>query len=31
MSWEIAYRSFYYQDAPEPEDILLVRPRPRCW
>ena len=24
MSWKTAYRSFYYQDAPEPEDILLV-------
>ena len=24
MSWKTAHRSFYYQDAPEPEDILLV-------
>ena len=24
MSWKTAYRSFYYRDAPEPEDILLV-------
>lgn len=24
MSWKTAYRSFYYQDAPEPEDIVLV-------
>ena len=24
MSWKTAYRSFYYQDAPEPENILLV-------
>jgi biuret amidohydrolase len=24
MSWKTAYRSFYYQDAPEPEDIALV-------
>jgi biuret amidohydrolase len=23
MSWKTAYRSFYYQDAPEPEDIVL--------
>lgn len=23
MSWKLKYRSFYYQDAPEPEDILL--------
>jgi hypothetical protein len=24
MSWKTAHRSFYYQDAPEPEDIVLV-------
>jgi biuret amidohydrolase len=24
MSWKTAYRSFYYQNAPEPEDIVLV-------
>jgi biuret amidohydrolase len=24
MSWKTAHRSFYYRDAPEPEDILLV-------
>lgn len=24
MSWKTAYRSFYYQGAPEPEDIALV-------
>lgn len=24
MSWKTAYRSFYYQDAPEPEDLVLV-------
>jgi nicotinamidase-related amidase len=24
MSWKTAYRSFYYQDAPEPEDIVLA-------
>jgi len=24
MSWKSAYRSFYYQDAPEPEDMALV-------
>jgi biuret amidohydrolase len=24
MSWKTAYRSFYYQDAREPEDIVLV-------
>ena len=24
MSWKTAYRSFYYEDATEPEDILLV-------
>jgi nicotinamidase-related amidase len=24
MSWKTAYRSFYYADAPEPEDIVLV-------
>ena len=24
MSWKTAWRSFYYQDAPEPEDIVLV-------
>lgn len=24
MSWKNAYRSFYYADAPEPEDIVLV-------
>jgi biuret amidohydrolase len=24
MTWKTAYRSFYYQNAPEPEDILLV-------
>lgn len=24
MSWKTAYRSFYYQDAPEPEDLLLL-------
>ena len=23
MSWNTAYRSFYYQDAPEPEVLLL--------
>ncbi|MBM3521692.1 MAG: cysteine hydrolase [Alphaproteobacteria bacterium] len=23
MSWKTAYRSFYYEDAPEPEDIVL--------
>lgn len=23
MSWKTAYRSFYYQDAPEPEDLSL--------
>jgi hypothetical protein len=23
MSWKTAYRSFYYDDAPEPEDIVL--------
>ena len=23
MSWKTAYRSFYYQNAPEPEDIVL--------
>jgi nicotinamidase-related amidase len=23
MSWKTAWRSFYYQDAPEPEDIVL--------
>jgi nicotinamidase-related amidase len=23
MSWKTTYRSFYYQDAPEPEDIVL--------
>ena len=23
MSWKTAYRSFYYQDAPEPDDIVL--------
>ncbi len=25
MSWKTAYRSFYYQGAPEPEDIVLPR------
>ena len=24
MSWKTAYRSFYYRDAPEPEDIVLI-------
>jgi hypothetical protein len=24
MSWRTAYRSFYYLNAPEPEDIVLV-------
>ena len=24
MSWKTAHRSFYYHDAPEPEDIVLV-------
>jgi nicotinamidase-related amidase len=24
MNWKTAYRSFYYQDAPEPEDLALV-------
>jgi hypothetical protein len=24
MSWRTAYRSFYYLNAPEPEDIILV-------
>jgi nicotinamidase-related amidase len=24
MSWKTAYRSFYYRDAPEPEDIVLA-------
>jgi nicotinamidase-related amidase len=24
MSWKTAHRSFYYQDAPEPEDIVLA-------
>jgi biuret amidohydrolase len=24
MSWKTAHRSFYYRDAPEPEDILLA-------
>jgi nicotinamidase-related amidase len=24
MSWKTAHRSFYYQNAPEPEDIVLV-------
>ena len=24
MSWKTAWRSFYYQDAPEPEDIVLA-------
>ena len=24
MSWKTAYRSFYYQDAPEPEDLSLL-------
>jgi nicotinamidase-related amidase len=24
MSWKTAYRSFYYRDAPAPEDIVLV-------
>jgi nicotinamidase-related amidase len=24
VSWKTAYRSFYYQDAPEPEDMVLV-------
>jgi len=24
MSWKTAYRSFYYQNAPEPEDIVLA-------
>ena len=24
MSWKTAHRSFYYQDAPAPEDIVLV-------
>lgn len=23
MNWKTAYRSFYYQDAPEPEDLVL--------
>ena len=23
MNWKTAYRSFYYQDAPEPEDLAL--------
>jgi len=23
MSWKTMYRSFYYQGAPEPEDIIL--------
>lgn len=23
MNWKTAYRSFYYQDAPEPDDLLL--------
>ncbi len=23
MRWKTAYRSFYYQDAPEPDDLLL--------
>lgn len=25
MSWKTAHRSFYYQDAPEPEDLVLPR------
>jgi biuret amidohydrolase len=25
MAWKTAYRSFYYQDAPEPEDMTLLR------
>jgi hypothetical protein len=24
MSWKTAYRSFYYEDAPDPEDIVLA-------
>ena len=24
-NWKTAYRSFYYQNAPEPEDIKLLR------
>jgi biuret amidohydrolase len=24
MTWKTAYRSFYYQNAPKPEDVLLV-------
>ena len=24
MSWKTAHRSFYYQDAPAPEDIVLA-------
>lgn len=27
MSWKTAYRSFYYQDAPEPDDLVLPRDR----
>ena len=30
MSWKTACRSFYYQDAPEPEDIVLAPGRDRA-
>ncbi len=25
MSWKTAYRSFYYEGAPEPEDLVLEK------
>jgi hypothetical protein len=26
MTWKTAYRSFYYEGAPEPEDLVLDLP-----